>query len=58
MRERVKPTSEHVTEHVSAHVTAQVATLYYMHLHIHPFTGSFILTSSFLTPTFAPKSAL
>ena len=46
-----------MTKHVSAHVSTQVAALY-MHLYVHPFTHSFILTCSFLRPTFPPKLAL
>ena len=30
----------------------------HLHLHVHPFTHSFILTCAFLRPTFPPKLAL
>ena len=40
-----------------AQVRKQVGFLY-LHLHVHPFTHSFILTCSFLRPTFPPKLAL
>ena len=45
-----------MSEHVSAHVIAQVATLYA--LARSPFTHAFILTCSFLRPTFPAKFAL